>query len=263
MASMLQLSKGVREAILPTIESLTAKWKGPALHYGAPARALIRLLRRAPSLQRLSVGDEAPQATVVREIGDETVGGQLQSLSVPYMRWENLTMRALVEHLKAGRMPLLAELDLSYTYEQEALGLASALEYRVSSGLPPLVRLQATVSDVECQRRQWACCPPATVTHLEADGASQVEALREYMQQRDSFPALRSLRLAGNRPGGAGAGIGVFGLLGEGRAPMLEELVVSSWIRAMGPLAAFGAAVRSDKWAKLTSLALKYCEGPN
>jgi hypothetical protein len=144
VGTLLQLSKGTRQAIAPAMRSLVL----PQRHGDWSPASLRGLLQQTINVQRLCIKSEG--------LGE-------QSDVVPLLR--------------DGLLPCLTELQLqSNEYEDGGrigLILAPVLEARRALGLPTLTRLEGTPRcNPEELRRIWACCPVEEVTHLEAEGRS-------------------------------------------------------------------------------------------
>jgi hypothetical protein len=124
----------------------------------------------------------------------------------------------------------------------------------------PLTRIEGIAllePDAEALRRIWRQCPSNAVTHLEAVGSAQVEALGAHLQ-RHTFGALRSLSLGGmrdRRDRRQVAIAGVLAALAQGRAPALEELTLHNWTPEME-----GVAPLVQAMPQLVSLTLSQCD---
>jgi hypothetical protein len=201
VGTLLQVSKALVQTAAPTILALSPlKTRLPSVYC---PEALMRLLKKTSKLQSLEVatgfGIEEEKVRVLvlvlcDGLREGAVGSQLRSL-----RFGNLgshltdTVVALMDVLKAGRLPCLEEIQIGGLGigildkggdEPVGLVLAEALEARRALGMPPLTCIKgiANTPDIALLRRIWACCPLDKVTHLEADGTEQIEALEEHMQ---------------------------------------------------------------------------------
>jgi hypothetical protein len=183
VGSLLQLSKGLRQAVGPAIRALKLPYRN-----GRDVQALLCLLRQTPNLQRLNFKElcgEGP-GLLVEALRDGSIGRNLRSLSLPYFNdKDDGAFSILMEHLKAGGLRQLSDLRL-HIGNQQGSAYAEALEARRTLGLAPVTRLGTANTDEfepDILHRVWACCPPAIIIDLSACGGSQLLALGDYLQQ--------------------------------------------------------------------------------
>jgi hypothetical protein len=271
VAPLLSLCKGARRGVLLTIDRLEFQIQRRVSEQdeARKARALIRLLRQAPNLQRLGLflspsGVDDATGEVVAAIADGSVGAKLRSLSVSKLaEWQ---LERLLRALTAGRLPLLAEIDLPSDVDIRRFELIEVLEARRDAGLQPVTSLGSTTrylmrGDL---RRLWACCPPHAMTHLEARGRAQLQALELYMQAHPAIStALRTLKLGGSWSRLLGdfeplliEEWRLLDWLPRGQAPMIEELVLDEWELAIGNVNCVTRAILKSKLTRLSSLTL-------
>ena len=169
---------------------------------GNPFYALVRLLRQLEGLERLEIlfplAREAGR--LLNAIGDGSLAlPQLQVLHLPEL--QGPLPAALVQHLRAGRLPRLLELETALNGDN-AEALVDALEARGRLGLPPLRRIGPVgYPDVAELRRLWALLPSDRVSILDASDGARVAALGEHLlaAPEGGFPALRDLYVGGAR----------------------------------------------------------------
>lgn len=227
--TLLQLGREVGQLFAPTITKLEVpEAQLPESVY--KSEALLRLLKKLPNLRELDLDLQDPNQheevglLLLAALEDGSVGTQLRSLCLGCYSTE--AVRGLFALLRAGLLPLLAELELialgdydsgddeeGYSVEHlssisaadlKPLGLAfaEALEARRELGLPPLTRLEGIGNfKVSVLRRVWACCPVDRVEFMDAEGGPRLAALDQRLHGQSVFSALKALELGGSESG--------------------------------------------------------------
>lgn len=228
----------------------------------------------------MGLGELSKVATLLRALGDGSVGGQLRCLRLN--GHDCFVESRFLSFLKAGRFPRLTELELidfDFGYWEDkgeirkkfTISLVEALEARRDFGLPPLTRLHGIADlSVAFLRRVWACCSLDKVAHLEAQGATRLEALAQYLQGHTTgFVALCSVELDMNDtfynddddeetqedgPSALLQLVAIIGALAQGPAPKLEKLSIALTEPGNELVSTLGHAIGQRKFPALLSM---------
>jgi hypothetical protein len=225
--SLMQVSKGLRDSIASLIRTLKLPYRRNM--NDDDFWALARLLQRAENLERLDATSSNAfwyaEGALTRSIRRSSACSKLHSLGLA-ARDVHWWTSDLTDHLGPGTFPSLTGLE----------GLGGGMHI-------------------------WTIFPPDRVTHLEAKGIEQCNALGGYMLQHPNFAALRSIKLLDVNLGSDSTVNelkGVLQALAQGHAPVLQELQVWKWHeQAAGLLLAqLGQIIHQGRLPGLCSLTL-------